>query len=70
MHTLITNYPGVLDFLVSYHPVFAKLGNPVLRRTMARVATLEKVAAMANVPLNQLMLDLAAAVETETGTHP
>lgn len=70
VHTLLREYPFLLDFLAGYHPEFAKLTNPVLRRTMGRLATLERASAMADIPLNQLMIDVAAAVERHTGTHP
>lgn len=70
VHTLLKEYPFLLDFLAGYNPEFVKLTNPVLRRTMARMATLERVSAMGNVPLNQLMIDIAAAIEDQTGENP
>src|SRR5665647_42475 len=44
VHTLLKEYPFLLDFLAAYHPEFGKLTNPVLRRTMGRMATLDKAA--------------------------
>ena len=70
VHTLVKEYPFLLDFLAAYNPEFVKLTNPVLRRTMARMATLERVSVMGDVPLNQLMMDLATAIEQQTGTNP
>ena len=70
VHTLLKEYPFLLDFLAGYNPEFGKLTNPVLRRTMGRMATLEKAAALADVPLNQLMTDVAAEVERRTGANP
>jgi hypothetical protein len=70
LHTLLKEYPFLLDYLAAYHPEFGKLTNPVLRRTMGRMATLEKAAQLANVPLNQLMLDVASEVQAKTGTRP
>jgi DUF438 domain-containing protein len=70
VHTLLKEYPFLLDFLAGYHPEFKKLTNPVLRRTVGRMATLDAVAEQANVPLNQLMLDVAAEVEAKTGKRP
>ena len=63
VHTLLKEYPFLLDFLADYHPEFKKLTNPVLRRTVGRMATLDAVAAQADVPLNQLMIDVAAEIE-------
>ena len=70
IHTLLKEYPFLLEYLAAYHPEFGKLTNPVLRRTMGRMATLDKAAQMANVPLNQLMNDLAGEIEAKTGTRP
>ena len=44
IHTLLKEYPFLLDFLAEYHPEFKKLTNPVLRRTVGRMATLDAVA--------------------------
>lgn len=70
VHTLLKEYPFLLNFFAGYHPEFGKLTNPVLRRTMGRMATLEKAAGLANIPLNQLMNDVAAEIEAKTGAHP
>ena len=70
VHTLLKEYPFLLDFLAGYHPEFKKLTNPVLRRTVGRMATLDAVAEQGNVPLNQLMLDIAAEIEAKTGSRP
>ena len=70
VHTLLKEYPFLLDFLAGYHPEFKKLTNPVLRRTVGRMATLDTVADQGNVPLNQLMNDLAAEIEKKTGERP
>src|SRR5450756_583457 len=70
VHTLLKEYPFLLDFLAAYHPEFGKLTNPVLRRTMGRMATLDKAAQLANVPLNQLMNDVAGEIQAKTGARP
>ncbi len=70
VHTLLKEYPFLLDFLVDYHPEFKKLTNPVLRRTVGRMATLDTVAEQGNVPLNRLTDDIATEIEKRTGTRP
>jgi DUF438 domain-containing protein len=70
VHTLLKEYPFLLDFLAEYHPEFKKLTNPVLRRTVGRMATLDTVAQQGNVPLNRLTDDIATEVEKQTGTRP
>jgi hypothetical protein len=70
IHTLLKEYPFLLEFLTAYSPEFKKLTNPVVRRTMGRMATLDRVAEQANVPLNQLTGDLADEIEAQTGARP
>ena len=70
VHTLLKEHPFLLEFLAEYHPEFKKLTNPVLRRTVGRMATLDTVAEQGNVPLNQLTSDLADEVERQTGMRP
>jgi hypothetical protein len=70
VHTLLKEHPFLLDFLIGYNPEFKTLTNPVLRRTMGRMATLEKASQMGSVPLNQLMNDIAAEIEAKTGARP
>ncbi len=70
VHTLLREYPFLIDFLAAYHPEFKKLTNPVLRKTVGRMATLDAVAEQGNVPLNQLTDDIASEIERQTGTRP
>ncbi len=70
VHTLLKEYPFLLDYLVGYDPEFAKLANPIMRRTMTRIATLDHISTMVNVPLNKLMFDLQTEVARVTGTKP
>ncbi|MFH1807804.1 MAG: DUF1858 domain-containing protein [Pseudomonadota bacterium] len=44
--------------LLDYHPAFAKLKNPILRRTVARVATLRQAAEVAGVDVGELVATL------------
>ena len=70
IHSLLSEHPFLKDFLTAYNPEFKKLANPVLRRTMGRMATLERAADMAGVPLEQMEHDIAAEVERVTGVKP
>ena len=40
---LLDNYPDLESVLMEMSPAFEKLRNPVLRKTVARVATLQQV---------------------------
>ncbi len=70
VHSLLKEYPFLLDYLAEYHPEFKKLTNPVLRKTVGRMATLDAVAQQADVPLNRLTDDIATEIEKQTGTRP
>ena len=74
---LIETYPQLEDVLIRFVPAFKKLKNPVLRRTVARIATLQQAAAVGNVKVEELInllrkevgqeaLNLAGEVEYNT----
>lgn len=52
---LIERYPQLEDVLIEYAPAFKKLKNPVLRKTVARVATLQQAAAIGNAKVEDLI---------------
>lgn len=52
---LIEAYPQLEETLISYVPAFEKLRNPVLRKTVARIATLQQAAAIGNVKVEELI---------------
>src|SRR6056297_1046793 len=52
---LIEHYPQLEDILIEYAPAFKKLKNPVLRKTVAKVATLQQAASIGNVKVEELI---------------
>ena len=52
---LIETYPQLEDVLIEYAPAFKKLKNPVLRKTVAKIATLQQAAAVGNVNVEDLI---------------
>ncbi|GBC82908.1 hypothetical protein HRbin10_02046 [bacterium HR10] len=60
---VLERYPQALDIFLRHG--FAPLQNPVLRRTMARVVTLEQACRREGADLNQLLADLMALIEAE-----
>jgi hypothetical protein len=52
---LIETYPQLEDVLIQYAPAFKKLKNPALRKTVARIATLQQAAAIGNVKVEDLI---------------
>ncbi|MFL5301512.1 MAG: DUF1858 domain-containing protein [Anaeromyxobacteraceae bacterium] len=57
---LLARWPGLEDVLVELSPHFKALRNPVLRRTVAKVATLRQVSVVSGVPLGTLVERLRA----------
>lgn len=58
---LLEGYPALEPVLISLSPAFGKLRNPVLRRTVAKVATVEQAARMAGLNPRELVLKLREA---------
>lgn len=57
----LEHYPEHEDLLISLSPAFQKLKNPVLRRTIGRVATFQQIAVVGNVPLETIINTLRSA---------
>ena len=55
---LLEAYPELESILVEMAPAFAELRNPVVRRTVARVATLEQAAKIGGISLQAMILRL------------
>ncbi len=63
--SLLDAYPDLEDVLIGIAPPFKKLKNPILRRSVAKVASLKHVAAVGRVPLDELLNQLRVAVGQE-----
>lgn len=63
LDVLLKKYPFLVDFLAGLTPEFKKLKNPIMRRTMVKIATLDRVAAMGNFKLEDLMKKIAEEVK-------
>jgi hypothetical protein len=59
---LLKRYPELEDLLISMAPPFRKLKNPVLRRSVAKVASLSQAAAVARLPVADVVNKLRSAV--------
>lgn len=62
---LLNEYPELEDDLVAMAPAFEKLRNPVLRRTVARVTSLQNAAKIANIPVTEMVNRLRKKVGQE-----
>ena len=52
---LLDRYPELEAPLLKLSPAYAKLQNPILRKTVAKVATLQQVAKIGEVPIGTLI---------------
>lgn len=59
---LLDAWPELEDVLIAQAPEFKKLRNPILRRTVAKVATLEQAAGIAGISARDLVVALRRAV--------
>lgn len=66
IYELLQAYPELEDNLIELAPVFKKLKNPVLRRTIARVTTLQQAAKVGEIPVHELVNNLRRKVGQDT----
>ncbi len=52
---LLDKFPQLEEVLIKMAPEFKKLRNPILRKTVAKVASLRQVAALGKVPLPEMI---------------
>jgi len=62
---LLNNYEGMKDILIEINPKFKKLNNPVLRRTVARLAGVKQAAIVGGMDPVDLLNRLRVAVGQE-----
>jgi len=65
---LLEHYPELEAVLIDMAPPFAKLRNPILRKSVAKVASLRQAAAVARIPVEELVNRLRNAVGQEPTT--
>ncbi len=59
---LLDAYPELEDELISMAPPFKKLRNPLLRKSVAKVATIRHIASVGGIPLDELVNQIRQAV--------
>lgn len=64
---LLKKYPVLLDYLAELSPRFGRLRNPILRKTVGKVATLQQVAGFGDIPLPELLAKIAAEIKRAAG---
>lgn len=58
---LLAAHPELEEVLTGMAPAFAKLRNPILRKTVAKVATVEQAARIGGMDLREMVSRLRAA---------
>jgi hypothetical protein len=64
---LLKEYPFLEDFLVRLSPKFKGLKNPIMRKTLGKVATLSKVAGIGGLDLDNFIEALTNEINRQTG---
>ncbi|NLO70643.1 MAG: DUF1858 domain-containing protein [Porphyromonadaceae bacterium] len=59
---LLKNYPQLESVLIKFSPTFSALKNPVLRRTVAKVTSLQQAAKVGNVSVVDMVDKLRSVV--------
>ena len=66
IYDLLRAYPFMEDELIRINPKFKKLKNPVLKRTVARIASIKQAAAVGGMDA----VELLNAIRTKVGQKP
>jgi len=62
VHSLLNEYPELEEVLIGIAPPFKKLRNSILRKSIAKVATIKHISSVGGVPLDELIEKLREAV--------
>ncbi len=65
--SLLASYPFLKDFMINLNPNFKALDNPVMMKTLGRLATLSQVAMVGGTDLKELMGRIAEEIRQKTG---
>lgn len=70
VHELLETYPELEEKLIAMAPPFANLNNPLLRKSVAKIATLRHISSVGDIPLNDLVntirMEVGQAASAET----
>ena len=62
---LLDEYPQLENTLLKLSPTFSKLKNPIIRKTIGKVATLQQVAVVGNLKIDVLINALRKEIGQE-----
>lgn len=69
IHEVLSAHPELLEVLIAQSPAFEKLRNPLLRRTLTRLTTVEQAAGLGNIDPRQLVRLLNEAIGEAPATE-
>lgn len=67
VNDLLKHFPFLEDELIAYNSKFQTLKNPILKKTIGKFATLQRVASMVGIPLPELMEKIAEIIRENSG---
>lgn len=65
--SLLASYPFLKEFMINLNPNFKALDNPVMMKTLGRLATLSQVAMVGGIDLKELMTKIGGEISRKTG---
>ena len=66
INDLLKQYPFLEDYLITLSSRFKGLKNPIMRKTMGKVATLEMAASVSGLDLDKLISSLTAEIDKQS----
>ncbi len=67
VYDLLTKYPFLKEYAINLHPHFKALNNPVMMNTFGKIATLDKAANAADIPLDKFLAGITDEIKSKTG---
>jgi hypothetical protein len=67
VYDLLSAYPFIKEYLIQLHPHFKTLNNPFVMKTVGRVATLNKAAHAAGIPIDEFISGISNEIKNRTG---
>ncbi len=65
VNDLLSHYPFLKDYLIKLNSEFKMLDNPFMRKTVGRIASLQKAAMIGGMDVKKLLDDLAAEIRSK-----
>lgn len=70
MYDLLQAYPELENYMIKLAPEYKNLKNPILRKTVLRIATLENVARIGGLDVDSLINTLTKVIDGDFSQNP